>query len=133
VQESEELRPQLFERVCDEMAAAQDQMVLLSCKSAEERLCTFLLKHLRRAAAKNGVQSMVALPMTRQDMADYLGLTIETVSRTITKLTNKGVLGCVGRHSVKIIKPMLLAQLAGDDDEYGWGEPMGLADERRHH
>jgi CRP/FNR family transcriptional regulator, anaerobic regulatory protein len=133
VLDSEELRPQVFERVCDEMAAAQDQMVLLSCKSAEERLCTFLLKHLRRAAAKSDVQSMVQLPMTRQDMADYLGLTIETVSRTITKLSAKGVLGCVGRHSVKIIKPMMLAQLAGDEDEYGWGDHMGSADERRHH
>jgi CRP/FNR family transcriptional regulator len=75
---------------------------------------------------------MVQLPMTRQDMADYLGLTIETVSRTITKLSTKGVLGCVGRHSVKVIKPMLLAQLAGDDDEYGWGD-AGAAEDRRHH
>lgn len=130
-QDSEELRPQVFERICDEMAAAQDQLVLLSSKSAEERLCTFLLKHLRRTAAKNGVQSLIQLPMTRQDMADYLGLTIETVSRTITKLATKGILGCVGRHSIRIIKPMLLAQLAGDDDEYGL--EMGLHEERRHH
>ncbi|SFB24558.1 CRP/FNR family transcriptional regulator, anaerobic regulatory protein [Rhizobium sp. NFR07] len=130
VTESDELRSQVFERVCDEMAAAQDQMVLLSCKNAEERLCTFLLKHARRASATGVAQALVQLPMTRQDMADYLGLTIETVSRTITKLAAKGVLGCVGRHSIKIIKPMALAQLAGDDDEYGHG--MGLQ-EKRHH
>jgi CRP/FNR family transcriptional regulator, anaerobic regulatory protein len=130
VTESDELRTQVFERVCDEMAAAQDQMVLLSCKNAEERLCTFLIKHARRASATGVAQALVQLPMTRQDMADYLGLTIETVSRTITKLAGKGVLGCVGRHSIKIIKPMVLAQLAGDDDEYGHG--MGLP-EKRHH
>jgi CRP/FNR family transcriptional regulator, anaerobic regulatory protein len=130
VTESDDLRSQVFERVCDEMAAAQDQMVLLSCKNAEERLCTFLLKHARRASATGVAQALVQLPMTRQDMADYLGLTIETVSRTITKLAAKGVLGCVGRHSIKIIKPMALAQLAGDDDEYGHG--MGLQ-EKRHH
>jgi CRP/FNR family transcriptional regulator, anaerobic regulatory protein len=130
VTESDELRMQVFERVCDEMAAAQDQMVLLSCKNAEERLCTFLIKHARRASGTGVAQALVQLPMTRQDMADYLGLTIETVSRTITKLAGKGVLGCVGRHSIKIIKPMVLAQLAGDDDEYGHG--MGLQ-EKRHH
>jgi CRP/FNR family transcriptional regulator len=128
--ESDELRSQVFERVCDEMAAAQDQMVLLSCKNAEERLCTFLLKHARRAAAREVMPPLVQLPMTRQDMADYLGLTIETVSRTITKLAGKGVLGCVGRHSIKILKPMALAQLAGDDDEYG--RATGLQ-EKRHH
>ncbi|WJH41290.1 helix-turn-helix domain-containing protein [Aliirhizobium terrae] len=130
VSESDELRSQVFERVCDEMAAAQDQMVLLSCKNAEERLCTFLVKHARRASFAGVAQALVQLPMTRQDMADYLGLTIETVSRTITKLAAKGVLGCVGRHSIKIIKPMVLAQLAGDDDEYG--HAMGLQ-EKRHH
>jgi CRP/FNR family transcriptional regulator, anaerobic regulatory protein len=133
VQNSEELRPQVFARVCDEMAAAQDQMVLLACKSAEERVCTFLLKHSRRAASRGISQSVVQLPMTRQDMADYLGLTIETVSRTLTKLAAKGIVGCVGRHSIKIAKPMLLAQLAGDDDEYGRDEAMGLRDERRRH
>jgi CRP/FNR family transcriptional regulator len=131
VLESDELRHQVFTRVCDEMAAAQDQMVLLSCKSAEERLCTFLLKHSRRAAPQVCSQPLVQLPMTRQDMADYLGLTIETVSRTITKLAAKGILGCVARHSIKIVKPMMLAQLAGDDDEYGRG--MGSLEERRHH
>jgi CRP/FNR family transcriptional regulator, anaerobic regulatory protein len=130
VTESDELRSQVFERVCDEMAAAQDQMVLLSCKNAEERLCTFLLKHARRASAIGAAQALVQLPMTRQDMADYLGLTIETVSRTITKLAGKGVLGCVGRHSIRIIKPMVLAQLAGDDDEYGHGMRL---QEKRHH
>jgi CRP/FNR family transcriptional regulator, anaerobic regulatory protein len=131
VQDGDDLRSQALDRICDEMAAAQDQMILLACKSAEERLCTFLLNHLRRAAARNGAQQVVPLPMTRQDMADYLGLTIETVSRTLTKLAAKGVVGCVGRHSIKIIKPVLLAHLAGDSDEYG--SAAGLHDERRRH
>ncbi len=114
---SEELRPQMISHVCDEMAAAQDQMVLLSCKSAEERLCSFLLKEAKRSGTTLMAEVLVDLPMTRLDMADYLGLTIETVSRTITKLTSKGVIGQVGRHSLRILKPMMLAQLAGDGDE----------------
>lgn len=118
VADSEELRPQVFAHVCDEMAAAQDQMVLLSCKNAEERICSFLLKYLRRTMSEGALQPIVDLPMTRLDMGDYLGLTIETVSRTITKLTSKGVLSPAGRHSLRIIKPEMLAQLAGDGDEY---------------
>ncbi|WP_281034181.1 helix-turn-helix domain-containing protein [Rhizobium ruizarguesonis] len=58
------------------------------------------------------------LPMTRLDMADYLGLTIETVSRTMTKLTTKGVLMAAGRHCVRIMKYATLVQLSGDDAEY---------------
>ncbi|GGG22091.1 Crp/Fnr family transcriptional regulator [Rhizobium wenxiniae] len=132
VRQSEDLAPRAFEFICDEMAAVQDQMVLLACKSAEERLCTFLLKHLRKSMTKGEGQSVVKLPMTRQDMADYLGLTIETVSRMITKLSTKGVLGCVGRHSVKVMKPMLLAQLAGDDDVYEWATSIEQSEGRRH-
>ena len=118
---NDELRPEVFAQVCDEMAAAQDQMVLLSCKSAEERLCSFLLKYLKRITIPGERQATVELPMSRQDMADYLGLTIETVSRTVTKLINKDVLSIKDpglRHSIRIEKPGMLAQLAGDGDEH---------------
>ncbi|SMF21637.1 CRP/FNR family transcriptional regulator, anaerobic regulatory protein [Xaviernesmea oryzae] len=131
------LGPEVLARVCDEMAAAQDQMVLLSSKSAEERLCTFLLKYLRRAMAEGRVQPVVDLPMSRQDMADFLGLTIETVSRTITRLIGKGVVNVVdpaARHSIRIEKPGMLAQLAGDDDDCGEIRRDLIArDERRRH
>jgi CRP/FNR family transcriptional regulator len=114
---SPELRPQLFARLCDEMAAAQDQMVLLSCKNAEERLCSFLLQRLRCKREQERSASIIDLPMTRLDIADYLGLTIETISRMMTKLTNKGVVSPAGRHSIRIAKPGMLAHLAGDGDE----------------
>jgi CRP/FNR family transcriptional regulator len=117
VSDSPELRPQLFARLCDEMAAAQDQMVLLSCKNAEERLCSFLLQQLRRKREQERTTDLIDLPMTRLDIADYLGLTIETISRTMTKLTNKGVVSPAGRHSIRIAKPGTLAHLAGDGDE----------------
>ncbi|WP_436257270.1 helix-turn-helix domain-containing protein [Neorhizobium sp. LjRoot104] len=122
VASNDELRPEVFAQVCDEMAAAQDQMVLLSCKSAEERLCSFLLKYLKRTIGPSERPATIELPMSRQDMADYLGLTIETVSRTVTKLTTKGVLSFENpgmRHSIRIERQGMLAQLAGDGDEYG--------------
>lgn len=120
-----ELREQLFSRLSDELAAAQDQMVLLSRKNAEERVCNFLLLMARRVAQACPAMPIVELPMTRLDMADYLGLTIETVSRTMTKLTSRGVIAPAGRHSVVIVKPVTLASLAGESYADPYGTPTG--------
>lgn len=126
--ESQRLRPAIFTVVSDEMAAAQDQMVLLSCKNAEERFCSFLLKFMRRNALPGERILSIELPMCRQDIADYLGMTIETVSRTVTKLIGRGALrieDATVRHTITILKPVLLAQLAGDGDECD-EEPLDL-------
>ncbi|MBW9062326.1 helix-turn-helix domain-containing protein [Rhizobium herbae] len=121
-----ELREQLFSRLSDELAAAQDQMVLLSRKNAEERVCNFLLSTARRVTQTCPAMPIVELPMTRLDIADYLGLTIETVSRTMTKLTNRGVIVAAGRHSVVIVKPVTLASLAGES----YADPYAAPTER---
>ncbi len=137
VADSESLSTLVFTHLCDEMASAQDQMVLLSCKSAEERLCTFLLRHMSRTSAGSAGCPVIEIPMPRQDMADYLGLTIETVSRTITKLIGKGVLTVVdpaARHFIKVDKPVALAQLAGDGDEcVGMRRDHAVSGGRRRH
>jgi CRP/FNR family transcriptional regulator, anaerobic regulatory protein len=99
------------------MAASQDQMVLLARKSAEERVASFLLAVARRLDRDLDPQPLVELPMTRLDMADYLGLTIETVSRTMSKLTAAGIIGQSGRHAVTLRRPAKLAALAGDTDQ----------------
>jgi CRP/FNR family transcriptional regulator, anaerobic regulatory protein len=70
--------------VVRELSLAQDHMVLLDRRSAEEKVASFLLGD--RLARPGDVTNMVPLPMGRQDIADFLGLTIETVSRTFTKL-----------------------------------------------
>jgi CRP/FNR family transcriptional regulator, nitrogen fixation regulation protein len=64
-----------------ELRRVQDRILLL-IKSAQERVASFLLEMAERAPAGNAID----LPMSRQDIADYLGLTIETVSRTLTSL-----------------------------------------------
>ena len=97
VNELPELRPQLLALLCDEMSAAQDQMLLLGRKSAEERVVSFLLAVHRKMRR----QQRIELPMSRLDMADYLGLTIETVSRMMTALTAAALFAATGRHSAR--------------------------------
>jgi CRP-like cAMP-binding protein len=70
-----------------ELARAHDHIVLL-VKSAQERVAAFLLDMAERRPAGDAVE----LPMSRQDIADYLGLTIETVSRTLTALENEAAI-----------------------------------------
>ena len=67
----------------DELRRVQEHILLL-IKSAQERVAAFLLEMEQRVCAGNAVE----LPMSRQDIADYLGLTIETVSRTLTNMEN---------------------------------------------
>jgi CRP/FNR family nitrogen fixation transcriptional regulator len=74
---------QLWTLTGRELGRAQDHMLLL-VKTARERVVSFLLEMAARVPADNAVE----LPMSRQDIADYLGLTIETVSRTLTQLEN---------------------------------------------
>ena len=73
-----------------ELCAAQDQMLLLGRKAAIEKLASFLLQLAGEDGS--GDERAVQIPMTRSDIADHLGLTIETVSRTFTKLKQDGMI-----------------------------------------
>jgi len=73
---------QLWALTAGDLDRLRDHMMLLGRKCAAERVGSFLLEMARRAPAERGTQ----LPMSRSDIADYLGLTIETVSRTLTQL-----------------------------------------------
>jgi len=121
------LQQQLFSRLRDEMTAAQDQAVLLSRRSAEEKLANFFLMMRRSENSKH--TSVVDLPMTRLDIADYLGMTIETVSRTITKFATSGVIATPERRSITVLKMETLRSLA-DGDECGQWVPSRIAPAR---
>lgn len=83
-----ELIRQLWQRTVADLQRAQSHMLLLGRKTAQERIAAFLLDMAQRLEAAGSVE----LPMSRQDIADYLGLTIETVSRTMTQLEREGVI-----------------------------------------
>ena len=107
------LEKRLLGMASNELAAAQDQIVLLGRKSAKEKLATFLLNlSKRQSATLNGAP--VQLPMTRNDIADCVGLTTETVSRTFTKLTDEGLISLKTPHEVVLDGLDDMKDLAGD-------------------
>ncbi|MFD1332080.1 Crp/Fnr family transcriptional regulator [Methylopila musalis] len=95
----------------DELAAAQDHMVLLGRRSADERVAAFLIALRQRLAVRGGGAVTIALPMSRQDLADHLGLTIETVSRVISRLARERVL-LVVPDGVRVLDAQKLQALA---------------------
>jgi CRP/FNR family transcriptional regulator len=100
----------------DELSAAQDQMLLLGRKHAAERLASFLLWVARKNGRASCEASQLDLPMSRTDVADYLGLTTETVSREMTKLRQAGVVTLPTPQRIKILQPELLQQIAEEGE-----------------
>lgn len=100
----------------EELEDARAQMVLLGRKTARERLASFLLWMSRRAERHGLPPSPVELPMSRSDIADYLGLTIETVSRTLTQLGRDGVIDFLSTTRIALADRAALEALdAGED------------------
>jgi len=78
---------------------AEDHMLLLGRKTSLERVAAFLMEMDRRLTAAG----VMALPMCRRDIADYLGLTLETVSRALSYLNDKKILGFIGQNQRQIV------------------------------
>jgi CRP/FNR family transcriptional regulator, anaerobic regulatory protein len=86
------LAERLLELARTDLERAHVQMLLLGRKTAEEKIASFLLALAGRQGDGATPVRVLHLPMSRQDMADYLGLTIETVSRTLTRLRQDGLI-----------------------------------------
>ncbi len=97
-----------------ELDEARDWMATLGRKSAAERVASFLLllaRHLDPEA--EGGSARFEIPLTRSDMADFLGLTIETVSRQLTRLRRAGAVGIEGNRQVTAIDWRALEAMSG--------------------
>jgi len=115
IETNPELARQLFELACAELGQAQRQMLLLGRKSADEKIASFLLSLAERVDGQNGVTNVVHLSMSRQDMADYLGLTIETVSRTLSRFKRDDLIALPGRQEV-VLKQFARLQALADGE-----------------
>jgi CRP-like cAMP-binding protein len=100
---------QLWVLAMTELRRGRDHAVTLGRRSAAERVANFLVALAERLGGGESVE----LPMSRQDIADHLGLTIETVSRTLTQMQTQGVIELAGCRCVHLRKPRVLAQLVG--------------------
>jgi CRP/FNR family transcriptional regulator, anaerobic regulatory protein len=107
---------QLYQAVARELASARDLMLTTGQRTATERVVSFLLALSRRNARTGRDPAMLELPMTRSDIGDFLGLTIETVSRTFTKLRAMGLIELVHSSEVKLIDIDALKSLADGED-----------------
>ncbi len=104
----------LFAMANDELAAAQEQILLLGRKNPKEKVISFLLALSERNVNRGLSASPVDLPMRRADIADYLGLTVETVSRTFSRLKDEGAITLPSADRVVFEDPNLLEELAGE-------------------
>ena len=103
---------ELYNAMCQELVAARELVVTVGHRTAAEKVASFLMALSRRNARRGSAAHELVLPMTRADIADFLGLTIETVSRTFTKFRNDGIIDLEQCVLVTIRNPHALEQLA---------------------
>jgi len=117
------VQERLLEMALDELDAARDWMLLLGRKTAREKICSFLMLIAKRTVHPEGRvlgdTSRIELPISREAMANFLGLTIETVSRQFTALRKDGVIELDGNRVVRIPDLETLLLESGDDSDGG--------------
>ena len=111
VRERPGLADRLIELAAAELARAHDHMLLLGRKNAQEKVASLLLE-LARRTGNDGAKPAFRLPISRQEMADHLGLTIETVSRAFTKLRRQGLIALPHPQHIEILDVDALRELA---------------------
>ncbi|WP_300549170.1 helix-turn-helix domain-containing protein [Roseovarius sp.] len=110
------LQRALLEAAFQEISAMQDHFMMLGRKSASEKLASFLLTLCERAGNGLDCDDRITLPMSRADIADFLGLTTETISRTFGQLRKAGILRVEHIYTVVILRPDALRTTARGDD-----------------
>lgn len=113
------LERRLLDVANEELGHAQDQMLLLGRKTARERLASFLLDAAAKAKRHGGSGEVIDLPMSRADIADFLGLTTETVSRSFTQLKKDKLIELPDPSTVRIANRPGLSAIAAGEIEAG--------------
>jgi len=118
----------LLEAITDELEKAQEWIVLLGRMTAEQKMAVFLLQVLRtapeaRAARVLARDRAIELPLSRTEIADYLGLTIETVSRQLARLREGGVISAGNTRSLIVHRPDVLAAIVDGTQPQAYAAP----------
>lgn len=116
VSENPKLGLELYEAIACELGATRELLMSVSHRTAQERIAGFLLALSQRNARRDEDPTTIVLPMTRTDIADFLGLTIETVSRTFSKLRAQGVIALEQCILVTVCDLDRLTQIAEGSD-----------------
>lgn len=120
VEDTPHIAHRLMELALDELDAAREWMVLLGRKTAREKISTFVEMLSRRANHEHeNAPNLVDLHMTRDQIADYLGLTLETVSRQFNALKKEGIIEFSGRHQFVVKDQAALQDQTGNDADGG--------------
>lgn len=109
------MRDRIMMVLSQRLLGMQDHLVMLGRQSARERVAAFLLMLAERAGAED--DALIEMPMSRQDIADYLGLTIETVCRVLSDMKRTKVIDTPNLHQVGIRSLDALETLAEGEDE----------------
>lgn len=116
-----ELKQQLLVSTLDELDAAREWMLLLGCKSAEEKVASFLMLLVRRSFntgcghKARPPEPVFELPVNRTDIAGYLGMTVETVSRQISRMKAVGIIKLIDIRHYTVPDLARLAVMAGQE------------------
>jgi CRP-like cAMP-binding protein len=100
--------------LCTQLTATQEDLLLLGCKNAVERLASFLLMLADRNSGAEDKAQAVELPMKRGDIADYLGMTVETVSRVLSQLRRRRIIDLPTANHVVFLKRNALEKLCAE-------------------
>lgn len=103
----------MLAQACEELDATRGNLMLLARLAPAERLAGFLIELAQRQQRRGGSVAQVALPMTRADIADHLGLTIETVSRSFTRLRQGGLIAFDDPRQIELVDLPALRRAAG--------------------
>jgi CRP/FNR family transcriptional regulator len=117
VDDTPHVAQRLMELALDELDAARDWMLLLGRKTAREKIATFIEMLVRRSNLKGdeAATPLINLPMTRDQIANFLGLTLETVSRQMNRMKKDGILSFEDRRHFRVLDLDALHAATGDD------------------
>lgn len=109
------VRAAILGSIHDELASMQKHLLLLGRKTAAERVASFLFSMFEHPTYEGNDGQTVELPMTRTDIADYLGITQETVCRVLGQLKRKGVIRITDPHRIELLQGDVLEDAAEDE------------------